>query len=140
MTSQRLAIALTVLNLVALASLLMGPARAANPQSDTPAVLRVRGLEMVDDQGRVRAMLKVFPADPHSRNPDGTTGYPETVLFRLISSKGAPNVKVAATEDGSVVSLVGESNPTNIQLSARGANPSITFVKSDGKKQTIKPE
>src|SRR2546426_10422324 len=26
--------------------------------------------------------------------PDGTTGYPETVLLRLLSSKGGPNIKI----------------------------------------------
>jgi hypothetical protein len=139
MKSQRFAIGLTVVNLVVLASLLMRPTRAANPDSDIPAVTRVRGLELVDDQGRVRAMLKLFPADPHVKNPDGTSGYPETVLFRLISSKGAPNVKIAATEDGSAVSFGGESNPTHIQLLARGASTSMTLVNSDGKKHTINP-
>lgn len=53
-------------------------------------MLRVRGLELVDDQGRVRAMLKVFPADTTTKMPDGTTGYPETVLLRLIDSKAHP--------------------------------------------------
>jgi hypothetical protein len=95
---------------------------------------------MVDDRGRVRAMLKVFPADPNVKMPDGTTGYPETVLFRLINSKGAPNVKIAATEDGSGVSLGGESNPTNIQLLARGTKTSLSLINKDGQRQTIKPE
>lgn len=102
-------------------------------------MLRIRGLELVDDQGRVRAMLKVFPADPTVKMPDGTTGYPETVLFRLINSVGAPNVKISATEDGSAMSLVGESNPTHIQVMARGTSPSLTLVDQDGGKQVIKP-
>src|SRR5262245_20554812 len=77
--------------------------------SAPPAELRVKSLELVDDQGRVRAELKVFPADPHVKMPDGSVGYPETVLLRLVNSKGAPNVKIAATEDGSGVSLGGDS-------------------------------
>jgi hypothetical protein len=85
-------------------------------------------------------MLKVFPADPNVRMPDGTTGYPETVLLRLINSKGAPNVKIAATEDGSGVSLGGESNPTNVQIMARGEAASLTLVNKDGLKQSIKPQ
>lgn len=139
MRSQQLAIGLTVLNLIVLASLLIRPTRAADSGSDVSPLLRVRGLEVVDDQGRVRAMLKVFPADPTVKNADGTNGYPETVLFRLIDSKGAPNVKIAATEDGSGVSLGGEANPTHIQLMARGASTSMTMVDSDGKKRTINP-
>src|SRR5690242_10366442 len=138
MRAQQFAIGLTVVNLVVLVSMLLRPVSAAT--SEQLAVLRVRGLELVDDQGRVRAMLKVFPADPNVKMPDGTTGYPETVLLRLINSKGAPTVKIGASEDGSGISLGGESNPTNIQLLARGTRTSLTLINKDGKKQTIKPE
>ncbi len=103
-------------------------------------MLRARALEIVDDHGRVRAMIKVFPASPNVKMPDGTTGYPETVLLRLIDSKGAPNVKIAATEDGSAVSFAGESNPTYIQLLARGANTSLKLVNKDGRQQVIQPQ
>ena len=48
------------------------------------SVLRGRGLEITDDEGRVRASIKLHPA---SVLPDGTA-YPETVLLRLISSQG----------------------------------------------------
>lgn len=137
MKIQRFAIGLTVLNLFILMFVLFR-AHSATTQ-DLPSVLRIRGLELVDDQGRVRAMLKVFPADPTVKMPDGTTGYPETVLFRLINSVGAPNVKISATEDGSAMSLVGESNPTHIQVMARGTSPSLTLVDQDGGKQVIKP-
>jgi len=57
------------------------------------------------------------------------------VLFRLIDSKGAPNVKIAATEDGSAMSLVGESNPTHVQVLVRGTNTSLTLVNKDGRQQ-----
>ena len=139
MKTQRFAIGLTVLNLFILMALLFS-ANSATTTPDLPPVLRIRALELVDDQGRVRAMLKVFPADPDVKMPDGTTGYPETVLFRLINSKGAPNVKISATEDGSAISLGGESNPTHIQVLARGTNTSLTLVNQDGRKQVIKPQ
>jgi hypothetical protein len=102
-------------------------------------VLRVRALELVDDHGRVRAEIKIFPPDPKVKMPDGTTGYPETVLLRLIDSKGRPNVKIAATEDGSGVSLGGESNPTNIQLLARGDSTLVKLINKDGSQHVIKP-
>src|SRR5256885_16558085 len=108
MKTQRFAIILTVLNLFILMSVLFQANSATTPQ--LPPVLRVRGLEMVDDQGRVRALLKVFPADPEGKMPEGTKGYPETVRVRLIDSKGHPNVKISATGDGSGVSLVGEAS------------------------------
>ena len=61
----------------------------------------MRALELIDDRGRVRAELKVFPALPTVKMPDGTIGYPESVMLRLIDSKGGPNVKLSASEDGS---------------------------------------
>lgn len=133
-----IAIVLTVLNLIVLIFVLF---RINSPiTSDLPTVLRVRGLELVDDQERVRATLKVFPADPKFKMPDGTTGYPETVLFRLIDSKGSPNVKIAATEDGSAMSLAGESNPTHVQILARGPDTTLTLVNKDGQQQIIAAE
>ena len=84
-------------------------------------------------------MLKVVPADPDVKMPDGSKGYPETVLFRLIDSKGAPNVKITATDDGSAISMVGAANPTHLKLLARGANTSLTLFDKDGRTQVIKP-
>ncbi len=110
------------------------------PKPEVPEVLRARGLEIVDDAGRVRAMIKIFPEDPKVEMPDGTTGYPETVLLRLINSKGAPNVKISATEDGSGMSLGGNSNPTHIQVLARGDNTSLKLVNKNGREQMIKPQ
>ena len=138
MKTQRFTIGLTLLNIFILMAALFRANSAATPE--LPPVLRVRGLELVDDRGRVRAMLKVFPADPKVKVPDGTTGYPETVLLRLIDSKGAPNVKIAATEDGSAMSLGGESNPTHVQILARGTNTSLTLVNKDGRQHVIKPQ
>ena len=137
MKTPQIAIGLTILNLVILAYVLFRPSPAAS--SDVAPLVRARALEIVDDQGRVRAAIRVFPAT-NAKMPDGTTGYPETVLLRLIDSKGAPNVKIAATEDGSVVSLVGESNPAHVQVLARGASPSVKLVNKDGQEQLIKIE
>jgi hypothetical protein len=138
MQTQRFVFGLTVLNVLVLMSVLFRAQSAGTPE--VAPVLRGRALEIVDDRGRVRAMIKVFTATPDAKMPDGTMGYPETVLLRLINSKGAPNVKIAATEDGSAVSLGGESNPTDIQLLARGTNTSIKLVNKDGRERRVKPE
>src|SRR3954466_10023542 len=138
MKTQRFLIGLTVLNILVLMSNMFRANSATNPE--IAPVLRGRALEIVDDQGRVRAMIKIFPPDPKVTMPDGSTGYPETVLLRLIDSKGAPNVKIAATEDGSAVSLGGESNPTHIQPLARGTNTLMKLVNKDNKEKLIKPE
>jgi hypothetical protein len=102
-------------------------------------VLRGRALEIVDDRGRVRSTISVLPADPTYKMPDGTVGFPETVLYRLINSKGRPMVKIEATDLGSAIGLVGESDPTNALIAARGAATSLTLTNKDGRRQTIKP-
>jgi hypothetical protein len=144
MKSQRLLIALTVLNLGLLVFLLAQVevrflglhflSRSAEVNS-AGSVLRGRALEITDDEGRTRVSIKVYPA---SVLPDGTT-YPETVLLRLINSQGTPNVKLAATEDGSGLVLSGEANPTLVQILARGPTVSLKLTNKDGQQQSITP-
>ncbi len=133
MNWQRLAVSLAAVNLVLLAWML-AQGRPALAQPVTP-VLRGRALELVDDHGRVRAEIKVLPAQPTLRMPDGTVGYPETVQLRLIDSKGGPNVKLVATEDGSGLALGGES--AYVQILARGGTPFLKVVNKDGRQRTI---
>ena len=135
MNTQRFLIALTVVNVTVLAIPLARPGAAA----DGAQVLRGRALEIVDDRGRVRASITVFQADPSVKMPDGTTGYPETVLLRLINSKGGPNVKLATTEDGAGLVLGGESNPTHVQVLARGTTTSLKLNNKDGRVKLIEP-
>ncbi len=109
------------------------------PATPVPDVLRARSFELVDDQGRTRAELRVLPADPHVKMPDGTTGYPETVLLRLVDSHNGPNVKLATTEDGAGL-VLGSRSGTYIQLLARGeADPFVKIVTKDGREKTLKP-
>jgi len=115
----------------------------AHPQpvhaSDVAPVLRGRAFEIVDGQGRVRASISVLPADPHYKMPDGTTGYPETVLFRLINSKGQPNVKIESDEQGAAMGLVADSQPANVLIRAKGARAELTVTDRDGRSQLVKP-
>jgi len=70
---QRLLIALTIVNLnLGLLVFSLAQPRSAAAQGVVP-VLRGRALEIVDDRGRVRASITVFPADPTVKMPDGTT-------------------------------------------------------------------
>ena len=132
---QRLTISLTFCNLILLAFGL-AQLRPAVAQGVAP-VLRARALEIVDDQGRVRAEIKVLPAQATLKMPDGTTGYPEAVQLRLISSQNSPHVKLVATEDGSGLVLGGEKGYT--QLLSRGTDPFIKILTKDGRERTIKP-
>jgi hypothetical protein len=143
MKLQRLLIALTVFNLALLTFLLaqievrfFGFRFLRSVEANSAgAVLRGRALEITDDAGRIRASIKVYPP---SVLPDGTT-YPETVLLRLIDSRGRPNVKIAATEDGSVLALGGESDPTHIEIAARGMTTALKLTNKDGQQQVVKP-
>jgi hypothetical protein len=131
----RLTVTLTAFNLVILA-LGVAQLHPAAAQGVAP-VLRARALEIVDDQGRVRAEIKVLPAQPTLTMPDGTTGYPEAVQLRLISSQNSPHVKLVTTEDGSGLVLGGDKGHT--QLLSRGTDPFIKIVTKDGRERTIKP-
>lgn len=137
MKHQRLLILLTVFNLLLLLFNLT-QSRAVLAESVAP-VLRGRGLEIVDDRGRVRASIQIQPADPDFKMPDGTVGYPETVLLRLIDSKGGPNVKLGASDDGAGLLIGGESDPTYVQILAKGPNTSLKLINKDGREHLIKP-
>ena len=127
----KLLLVLTLANM-ALLAFSLAQTRVATAASAQAPILRGRALEIVDDQGRVRSTLTVLPADPR-------TGYPETVLLRLIDSRGRPSVKLAATEDGSALGLGGESDPTGISMMARGTTTSVKLSNKDGREQTYKP-
>jgi len=128
-------IGLTVINSAMLCFSLAQP-HPVGAQGVAP-VVRGHAFEIVDDRGRVRASISVLPADPTHKMPDGTIGYPETVLFRLINSKGQPNVKIESTDGGSAMGLVGEAG--NALIEARGAGASLTVHNKDGRQQLIKP-
>jgi hypothetical protein len=131
----RLNIIFGVFNLILLA-VGLAQLRPAVAQEVVP-LLRAHGLEIVDDRGRVRAEIKVLPAQPTLKMPDGTTGYPETVQLRLISSQNSPHVKLGTTEDGSGLVLGGEKGYT--QLLSREQDPFIKIATKDGRERTIKP-
>jgi hypothetical protein len=137
MRIQRLLIALTITNIALLTYLLARSGVAEVPVGTQ--VLRGRSLEIVDERGKVRASITVIPADRTRKMPDGTTGYPETVLLRLINSEGRPNVKIGASEQGSGMGLGGESDPTYVQILAQRENTSLKLTNKDGREQIIKP-
>ncbi|HEX8850489.1 MAG TPA: hypothetical protein VF761_13240 [Gemmatimonadaceae bacterium] len=136
MKTQRLAIGLSILNVVILACTAFGSSSSVS--GTVVPVLRARALEIVDARGHVRAEIRIFPADPNVKLPDGSRGYPETVLLRLSDSEGAPNVKLAATEDGSALALGGEPEGNYIQLMSRGASPFVKVV-TKGTERVLNP-
>ena len=137
MNAHRALTALTITNIMLFAMSFTRP--GAGKGQDVVPVLRGRALEIVDERGQVRASITVFPADPTVRMPDGTTGYPETVLLRLRDSQGHPNVKIEATEDGSGLLLGGTVEPTYVQALARGGTTSLKLSNKEGHAQVIRP-
>ena len=132
MTTRRLLAALTFANLGLLLFLVgrVGPPDAHGADS----VLRGRALEIVDDQGRVRASLKI--------QPGGTANgqaYPETVILRLIDPNGRPSVKLAGSEQGAGLSLVGVGDSTYVVLKAEQGSTSLKLTNKTGQEQVIKP-
>jgi hypothetical protein len=142
MKIQRLLIAVTVINLgltmFLLAQIRRVDAGGVVPSSPAP-VLRGSALEIVDDQGRVRASIKIHPADANFKMPDGKTGYPETVMFRLIDPNGRPEVKLGASVQGAGLGLIGETDTTHALLQAEGADTLLKLTNKTGKQQLIKP-
>lgn len=136
MKVQRLAIVLTVINLLILTWILY--VVSTRTKSDVAGVLRGRGLEIVDDQGKRRAQIIVAPPT----TMDGRK-YPETVLLRLIDPNGRPAVKIGASVDGSGIGLAGDSERrewNGVQILAEETGTSLILTNKDGRKQLIKPE
>ena len=137
MKSNRIAIALSLINLLLMIFLIaqLRPAKAQTQQQqrDVVPVLRGRALEIIDSLGRVRASISVLPPV----ELDGKK-YSQTVLLRLIDSKGGPLVKLGADENGSGLNL---SDPYQggVQILARDSSSFIKIKSHSGGEQVIKP-
>ena len=127
---QRLAVALTVINLVVLLL------TAAQPGSTTPQTanltLRMRALEVVDDHGQVRSRLNV------EQNGE--------VVLRLLDKNGTIRVKLGAGEGGSGLVLADEATEPAIHIIARRTGTpdrptttSITLRGTGGQQRVIRP-
>jgi len=102
-----------------------------------PDVIRGRALEIVDDRGKVRASITIMPEDPKviwKGKP-----YPETVLLRLMTAEGRPNVKLGAGKTGSGLLIGGESDPTYVQVLAEGGETTVRLKNKDGRERVIRP-
>ena len=136
MKIQPVLIVLTLVNLGILI-LTLAQLRPAVAATEVAPVLRGRALEIVDDQGKVRASINVYPA---STQKNGES-YPETVLLRLITERGRPSVKISASEQLSGLALVGTSGTkeTYVQLGAKGTVSSLRLKNEDGREHLVTP-
>ena len=132
MKIQRIAIGLTVVNLLLLLFLLAQIHRTT--AQDVVPVLRGRAFEIVDGQGRIRAEILV-----HGPERVGGKLYPETVLFRMADQNRRPVVKFTAADTGSVLGLFDDSQG-RVQLNAKSDTGNfVKVVNKDGREQVLKP-
>ena len=137
MNAHRLLVTLTVLNIGVLLLTIAQHAVPAFAAQEPGAVLRGRALEIVDEQGRVRASLNVLPASASA----GGVAYPETVLLRLITEQGRPSVKVSASEQASGLSFAGPTGTKDSYaiLEANATSSSLKLRGESGREQVLRP-
>jgi len=137
MKTERLLILLTAVNVGLFAYQMVRPRPSTAATTDVQTVIRGRALEIVDDRGRVRASLSVLPEDP--KHMWKGEPYPETVLLRLMSPDGRPNVKLGASKRGAALLIGGESDPTYVQVLAEGGESTVKLIDKNGTERLIKP-
>jgi hypothetical protein len=118
---------LVVLTTVNLALLLFTLVQLRPQINEVAPVLRGRALQIVDEQGHVRASIAVMPAQAQA---NGET-YPETVLLRLITERGRPSVKISASEEMSGATLVGPSDTRNTYTTLQAKRTASTLKLKD---------
>jgi hypothetical protein len=123
MKIQRIAIALTAVNLALFVGML-SQARSTSAQSVEP-VLRAHAIELVDDHGRSRASLKV--------ESNGEA------VFRLLDQNGTIRVKLGAAEDGSGLLLANDATEPGVHILAKSTGSSLMLRNKDGRERAITP-
>lgn len=136
MKTQRTFVVLTIVNALLFLGTVAWRGIAAAQETTLP-MLRGRGLEIVDERGRVRASISVVPAGT-SKAGDR---YPETVLLRLVTEQGRPSVKLSSTEEASGMSLAGPTGTrgTWVILEARRGETALRLRNEDGGSRVVTP-
>jgi hypothetical protein len=142
MKTQRFLVFLTVVNLL-LFIFTLAQMRPVSAQG-TPGVLRGHALEIVDDNGNVRADIKINPASTMapcavSQNPACGRTFPEAVVLHMSDPDGLIRVKIDADQDGSGMMLANSTQQPGIAISAKAAGTSLSLTNSDGRVQVLKP-
>jgi hypothetical protein len=142
MRTQRVAVALTIVNLLLMAVIVAGGMRplavasAASPQAaaaerEEAPILRGRALEIVDEHGKTRSRLNV--------ESDGE------VVLRMADRNGTIRVKLGAGEGGSGLLLADEATEPGVHIVARRtgtqARPITTSLtlRAGSQQQVIRP-
>ena len=137
MKSGRVVIGLMLLNAGLLLGLIAGNARSLAATQSTLPVLRGRALEIVDEEGRVRASIKV-----HGEETVNGKRYPGAVVLVMGDPRGAPGVKLAASAKSVGLGLssgqrLPDGRSAGIQLHADA--PVVLLIDKEGRERTLKP-
>ena len=127
MKIQRWAIALSILNFVMLLIALfffLSPSQPAEAKEMAPA-LRARSLELVAEDGTVRARINI--------EDDGA------VVFRMTDEEGNIRMKLGASEDGSGLVLLNNLTEPGVHLLANSTGTTVTLTTKDGHQEAIPP-
>jgi hypothetical protein len=122
MTGHRITVALGLLNL----ALLLAAAGTSRPEgSPGPAVLRGSALELVDQQGKARATIRVESSGE--------------VVLRLFDQQGTIRVKLGAGTDGSGLVLNNDATEPGVHLLAKSEGSSVRITNKDGHQRVVAP-
>jgi hypothetical protein len=135
MTRTQFLAALTLVNLGLLAYQLVQETRVS--AQDVAPVLRGRALEIVDEQGRIRASITRYGGGPT---------YSDIVVFRLHDRQGKPMVKLdtheagpGATMKGSGLGLLGESDDTQAFIGTSAGMSKVDLKNGNGERRQFQP-
>lgn len=123
MRAHRLLVVATGINALVMAVSLTQANRLS--AAGDPDTVRARAIELVDQQGRVRAQLKV--------EPDGEA------VFRLRDTRGEVRVKLGAGGDGSGLVLLDGATEPGIRMLAKDSGTSLTLTSRSGQRRVIVP-
>ena len=123
MKARRLIVLLTTINTAILAVLVIRSASLF--AASDPETVRAKAIELVDQQGRVRAQLNV--------EPNGEA------VFRLRDARGEIRVKLGADGAGSGLILLDGATEPRIHMLAKDSGISMTLTSKGGQRRVIAP-
>jgi hypothetical protein len=118
MNTKRFMIVLTAINLLCVIFVLSyGGSALAGPEK---RVLRGEAIELLDEQGKVRAQLDVEPGGE--------------AVFRMRDANGTIRVKMGASEDGSALLLLNNETEPSVHMLAKSSGTTLTLTDREGKR------
>ncbi|MGE5811166.1 MAG: hypothetical protein ACM339_06665 [Ignavibacteria bacterium] len=116
---------LTVLMIVNLLMFIFLMGGLSSSSADDQKILKIRGLEMIDENGLIRSSLRL--------EPEGE------VILRFFDNKGEIRFKAGASEKGSGLLLINNLTNPGVQIIAKDIGTSLKLIDKNGKEKLIEP-